>query len=154
MRFVILGAGAVGGVVGACLHQAGFDVTLIARGSHLEPGVVQACGSSVIGMIDVGRYPSGVDERREAIVGGRWEPMEVQEIDGQERAGSSSWQSLARGTRAIETDYLNGEIVLLGRLHGVATPVNEALCELAGRHARDGGAPGQLSAQDVAAAAR
>ena len=34
MRFVIFGAGAIGGVVGAKLHQAGFDVALIARGAH------------------------------------------------------------------------------------------------------------------------
>ena len=33
MRFVIFGAGAIGGVVGAKLHQAGFDVALIARGA-------------------------------------------------------------------------------------------------------------------------
>src|ERR1700731_3335853 len=36
MRFVVFGAGAIGGVVGARLHQAGFAVTLIARGAHLE----------------------------------------------------------------------------------------------------------------------
>jgi 2-dehydropantoate 2-reductase len=36
MRWVILGAGAIGGVVGARLYQAGFAVTLIARGAHLE----------------------------------------------------------------------------------------------------------------------
>src|ERR1019366_3274518 len=36
MRFVIYGAGAIGGVVGARLHQGGFDVALIARGAHLE----------------------------------------------------------------------------------------------------------------------
>ena len=36
MRFVIFGAGAIGGVVGARLAQAGFDVALIARGPHLE----------------------------------------------------------------------------------------------------------------------
>ncbi|HEY5431033.1 MAG TPA: 2-dehydropantoate 2-reductase N-terminal domain-containing protein, partial [Solirubrobacteraceae bacterium] len=36
MRFVIFGAGAIGGVVGARLHQAGFEVALIARGAHLE----------------------------------------------------------------------------------------------------------------------
>src|SRR5436305_14673502 len=34
MRFVVLGAGAIGGVLGARLHQAGHDVTLIARGEH------------------------------------------------------------------------------------------------------------------------
>ena len=49
----------------------------------------------------------------------------------QSRPGASSWQSLARGTGSIEADYLNGEIVLLGRLHGVATPVNAALQRLA-----------------------
>ena len=31
-----------------------------------------------------------------------------------------------RGDGSIEADYLNGEIVLLGRLHGVPTPVNAA----------------------------
>src|ERR1700742_3559614 len=36
MRFVIFGAGAIGGTVGARLHQSGHDVTLIARGAHLE----------------------------------------------------------------------------------------------------------------------
>jgi 2-dehydropantoate 2-reductase len=34
MRFVIFGAGAIGGVVGARLHQSGYDVALIARGAH------------------------------------------------------------------------------------------------------------------------
>ena len=36
MKYVIYGAGAIGGVIGACLHRSGFDVTLIARGDHLE----------------------------------------------------------------------------------------------------------------------
>src|ERR1700679_1525556 len=36
MRFVVFGAGAIGGVVGARLHQSGHDVLLIARGSHRE----------------------------------------------------------------------------------------------------------------------
>jgi 2-dehydropantoate 2-reductase len=35
MRFVIYGAGAVGGVVGGRLFQAGHEVVLIARGRHL-----------------------------------------------------------------------------------------------------------------------
>jgi 2-dehydropantoate 2-reductase len=321
MRFVIYGAGAIGGVVGARLAQAGFDVALIARGAHLEairrdgltletpvervlldlpaaehpaavdwrqgdvvclatksqdsasalaalkiaappglpivcmqngvenerlalrlfedvygavvmvpaahldPGVVQAFGANLTGMIDIGRYPHGVDERCEAIacalaaskfnsrvradvmrhkyaklivnlgnavealcepgpdadelerrareegraalsaagiefvaeevddVRGRWERMQVSQIAGRERAGSSSWQSLARGSGAIETDYLNGEIALLGRLHGVRVPVNAQLCELADRVAAAGGSPGQLPAEEVLAAA-
>ena len=59
-------------------------------------------------------------------VEGRWRRWGVRDIDGRRRAGSSTWQSLARGTGALETDYLNGEIVLLGRLHGVPTPINAA----------------------------
>jgi 2-dehydropantoate 2-reductase len=35
MRFAIVGAGATGGYLGACLANAGHDVTLIARGRHL-----------------------------------------------------------------------------------------------------------------------
>jgi 2-dehydropantoate 2-reductase len=35
MRFVVLGAGAIGGYVGAALARGGADVTLIARGAHL-----------------------------------------------------------------------------------------------------------------------
>jgi 2-dehydropantoate 2-reductase len=44
-------------------------------------------------------------------------------VHGAGHAMSSTWQSLQRGS-TLETDYLNGEIVLLGRLHGVPTPVN------------------------------
>jgi 2-dehydropantoate 2-reductase len=49
------------------------------------------------------------------------------DIPGLKRPGSSTWQSLARGRNRVETDYLNGEIVLLGALHGIATPYNRAL---------------------------
>ncbi len=35
MRFTVVGAGAIGGYVGACLARAGTEVTLIARGAHL-----------------------------------------------------------------------------------------------------------------------
>lgn len=34
MRFVILGAGAVGGTIGGLLHDSGHEVTLVARGAH------------------------------------------------------------------------------------------------------------------------
>ena len=36
MRFTIVGAGAIGAYVGACLHRGGAEVTLIARGAHRE----------------------------------------------------------------------------------------------------------------------
>jgi 2-dehydropantoate 2-reductase len=273
MRFVIFGAGAIGGAVGARLAESGFEVALIARGphleairrdgllfetpvqrmvlklpaaadpaelgvgargdvvllctksqdsstaltmlrlaggdavpivclqngvenerialrafesvygavvmlpaAHLEPGTVLAYGSLLTGIIDVGRYPDGSDELCDTVTGalrasrldshpradimrfkyaklllnlgnavgalcgpgersdqlterareegraaltaagiefdapevtdlrGRWERLGVKEIGDRPRAGSSSWQSLARGTRAIETD--------------------------------------------------
>jgi 2-dehydropantoate 2-reductase len=43
MRFVVFGAGAIGGSVGGRLFQQGFDVTLVARGEHgraLRTGLV------------------------------------------------------------------------------------------------------------------
>jgi 2-dehydropantoate 2-reductase len=36
VRFAVLGAGAIGAYAGACLARGGADVTLIARGAHLE----------------------------------------------------------------------------------------------------------------------
>ncbi|HXY03093.1 MAG TPA: 2-dehydropantoate 2-reductase [Terriglobales bacterium] len=36
MRFLIAGAGAIGAYIGALMARAGFDVTLFARGAHLE----------------------------------------------------------------------------------------------------------------------
>ncbi len=66
-------------------------------------------------------------------------------IDGIEHRGGSSWQSLSRGTGDIEADYLNGEICLLGKQHGVATPANELLRYLANQAAFQRAAPGQFS---------
>jgi 2-dehydropantoate 2-reductase len=74
-----------------------------------------------------------------------------QPIAGQARGGGSSWQSLTRQAGSIETDYLNGEIVLLGRLTGVPTPVNALLCQLANQMAQRGSPPGQVAPEDVLA---
>ncbi|HEV2311245.1 MAG TPA: ketopantoate reductase C-terminal domain-containing protein, partial [Acidimicrobiia bacterium] len=63
--------------------------------------------------------------------------------------GGSSWQSVARGTGDVEADFLNGEIVRLGRTHGVPTPVNAALQRLAGDVARGRVEPGSLAEADV-----
>jgi 2-dehydropantoate 2-reductase len=53
--------------------------------------------------------------------------MEIRPVPGRDRGGGSTWQTLVRGARTTEVDWLNGEIVLLGRLHGVPTPVNAML---------------------------
>jgi 2-dehydropantoate 2-reductase len=72
-------------------------------------------------------------------------------IGEQPRPGASSWQSLERGTGSIEADYLNGEIVLLGRLHGLPTPANALMQQVANRLAADGAPPGSVNADDLLA---
>jgi 2-dehydropantoate 2-reductase len=319
VRFVIIGAGAIGGVVGATLHRAGHEVALVARGAHhdaiaargltletpsesvtltipigrtppdvgidagdvvllatksqdtagalaalrtaappttpvvcmqngvenervalrlftdvygavvmsptahFEPGLVLAYGTERFGAIDVGRYPRGSDARCDAIcaalvdagfeaeprteimrakyaklvanlanavqavcghdsdadaliervqaegravltaagiefrdegvadIRARWERWRVSEIEGRPRGGGSTWQSIVRGAGSVETDYLNGEIVLQARLTGVAAPVNRLLQELAQQTLRDARAPGWLTAAEVLA---
>ncbi|ETK30873.1 ketopantoate reductase family protein [Microbispora sp. ATCC PTA-5024] len=311
MRYIVIGAGAIGGTIGGRLFQSGHDVLLVARGAHheelragglrlvapdgeevlpipvadgpvpvrdgdvlvvatktqdtvaalrgwddapvvcaqnavqnermalrrfsrvygmclwmpalhLEPGVVASYGAPLSGMLPVGRYPQGVDDlvqemaddlgksrfaafavpdvmrwkygkllgnlgnAVEALCGHaegteavsrrarqegetvlaaagipflsdeeererRGDLVEMTPLGGVERPGGSSWQSLAKGSGSIEVDYLNGEIVLLGRLHGVPTPVNLVLQREATRLAREGGRPGSL---DVAALER
>ena len=207
------------------LFERVYGAVVMLPAAHMDPGIVRGYGAKLSGTIDVGRYPGGCDElceelsaafarskflsaprsdvmrfkyaklllnlgnavdamcgrgeRSEQLVQlakaegraaleaagfeheagdvddleGRWERIDVREIEGQPRAGSSSWQSLARGPGTIETDYLNGEVVLLGRLHGVPTPLNAALCELAARYARSGSPPGQLAVDEVLAVA-
>jgi 2-dehydropantoate 2-reductase len=58
------------------------------------------------------------------------EELTMSAIPGRARIGSSTMQSIVRRTGSLETDFLNGEIALLGRLNGIATPVNSAFCRL------------------------
>ena len=330
VRFIIIGAGAVGGTIGGCLHQAGHDVVLVARGphlealrargltlatpfgtdmlripavggpedltltpadvlilavksqdtagvladwawqpvgdgaaagtipvvcaqngvaneaaalrrfrnvygmcvwlpaTHLEPGRVEAQGAPLAGLLPVGRYPEGQDlltERisaslrasrflapvsgnvmrwkygklignldnaiealcgrearyseearklreqaraealavldavgiayapEEEIAAARGDQVGIGAVDGSARSGGSSWQSLSRGTGTIEADYLNGEIVLLGRAHGMPVPVNAALQRLANEAARTRRAPGGTTPAAILSAA-
>ncbi len=77
--------------------------------------------------------------------------MQIVKLPGVERTGSSSLQSLLRGTGSIETDFLNGEIVLLGRLNGVKTPVNAALCRVGQEMIQEKMAPGTFPEAKLAA---
>jgi 2-dehydropantoate 2-reductase len=52
-------------------------------------------------------------------------------VEGHTPGHLSTWQSFARGTSS-EVDYLNGEVVLLARRHGVEAPLNAALQRLLG----------------------
>jgi len=196
-----------------------YGVTVMLPATHLEQGVVTANAANKTGMLDLGRYPEGLDEtaravaeelnasdfsvilrdrvmswkyakllgnlgnslqaacgrdgdygeiygqvRSEAIAcyeaaGIEWaRDDEVRErrdgvlgIDrsAPRREGGSSWQSLARGTGSIETDFLNGEITLLGRLHGVPTPANAALQRIAAGLVERNAEPGSMSADEV-----
>jgi 2-dehydropantoate 2-reductase len=70
-------------------------------------------------------------------------------IEGHPTGDGSTWQSIARGRDTVETDYLNGEIVLLGRLHGVPTPLNAVVRRLANQVAASKEQPGRYSAADL-----
>ncbi len=72
-------------------------------------------------------------------VGGGRPPVEPTE----ERPAfkGSTWQNFAKGTPS-EIDFLNGEIVLLGRRHGVPTPLNARVQRVLGRSSALGEAPG------------
>jgi len=319
MRFVVFGAGAIGGVVGARLFQHGVDVTLIARGAHaqamstglvldgpdesvtlsipvvtraadvawtddsvvllsvkgqhtedalaqlvvaappetpivcmqngaenerrvlrrfpntyamcvmcpasqLQPGVIQVHSTPVSGLLDLGRYETGLDDTARAIAAiidacsfqsvarpdiMRWKYRKlitnlsnaVEALCGREArtsslareaeregeaalaaagiavasrqedrvrradylqirntttggyGGGSSWQSLRRGSGSIEAEFLNGEIVLLGALHGVATPVNALLQRLALQAVASGDGAGTCSIDHLSAMA-
>lgn len=199
-----------------------YAVPVMCPASHLTPGVVEAWSSPVAGIFDVGRYPRGVDAVAEELAAAldssgfsshpqpevmrfkwskllmnlgnsleaacgpvgrssrlyaaaraeglavlaaaridaasdeedaarRGDLLSIRPIGGERRGGGSSWQSLARGTGSIEADQLNGEIVLLGRLHGVPTPVNELLQRTAHELARTGAPPASMTSEELEA---
>ena len=80
----------------------------------------------------------------------RPDDFRLADIPGRPRLGSSTWQSLARSATP-ETDYLEGEIVLLGRLHGVPAPGNAAVQARIHRAVAEGTAAGSLDDADLAA---
>jgi 2-dehydropantoate 2-reductase len=70
-------------------------------------------------------------------------------VPGVDLVASSTWQSVIRGLGSIETDYLNGEISLLGNLHGVPTPANRLMADLGDRVARERLTPGTITVDEV-----
>lgn len=202
-----------------------YGLCVMLPASHLVPGVVQAYSAPTPGILHLGRFPAGVDDRAEQIAAAlrastfasearpdimRWkytkllmnlgnaaeasfEPsdaritvaarareegatalraagiefasneedaalrgdtLRIRPIGTDRRGGGSSWQSLERRTGAVESDYLNGEIVTLARLHGVPAPVNEGLARLCTEMARERAAPGSRSADAFLASVR
>jgi 2-dehydropantoate 2-reductase len=318
VRVVVIGAGGIGGSIGARLHQSGYDVALVARGAHgaaiqergltfatpeervtlriptyarpdeltwtsddvvvlatksqdteaaaldlfgaagpdvpvvsaqngvaneqalsrwfahvhgmcvmmptahLEPGVVMAHSAAATGILDLGRFPAGTDDVDEAVAEAlrasriesvprpdimRWkyrkllnnlgnavqalcgtqldtdaardildllvaeaeqafaaagidavteaeddvrraDHLQLRPVAGEPRGGGSTWQSLQRG-KAVETDFLNGEIALLGRVYGVPTPANAEVQRLMREAVTHGAGPGSMTAAEL-----
>jgi 2-dehydropantoate 2-reductase len=78
----------------------------------------------------------------------RADHLQLKPIGDEPRAGGSTWQSLTRGS-GVETDFLNGEIALLGRLHGVPTPANARVQALMRDASLRGLGTGSMSAHDL-----
>ncbi|MDH2327013.1 2-dehydropantoate 2-reductase N-terminal domain-containing protein [Cereibacter sp. SYSU M97828] len=92
-----------------------------------------------LALVAAGHDPARPDERLVDISG--WKVTRAQSTSP---TGQSTWQSFTRGARS-EVGYLNGEIALLGALHGVDTPWNRAAQRLAAELATSGGAPGSIA---------
>lgn len=125
------------GIDAACERDAAAD-ELIDRATAEGEAVLAAAGIEVIGA-DADR------ERRGDILQIRSDPRRPD-------MGGSTWQSIARGTGNVEIDYLSGEIVLLGRLHGHPTPVNELVSRVTTGLARAGGRPRSVDAAELLSA--
>ncbi len=106
-------------------------------------GMVRAEGEAVLEAAGIDCSSAEEDKAR------RGDLLQIRPIGGELRGGGSTWQSVARGTGSVEVDHLNGEIVLLGRLHGVPTPVNALLQRLTNQAARDHRATGSLTPDEV-----
>ena len=199
-----------------------YGICVMLPATFMEPGVVDANGSPNNAILDVGRYPLGVDPTAAALASAfeasglvstpqpaimrfkhrklimnlanlldalvsdrdgiatfhqrataeadacfaaagidcasveedrerRHGLLSIKPIDGRQRGGGSTWQSFARGAASNEIDWLNGEIVLLGRLHGVPTPVNAMLQQLARTAAAEQRPPRSMTSEELEA---
>ena len=73
MRFVVVGAGAVGGVVGGRLAEHGHDVVLVARGAHgeamRERGLrIESPDAAITQRVAVVEHPTAVEWRRRVVL--------------------------------------------------------------------------------------
>ncbi len=92
---------------------------------------------------------AGIDSATVEELRSLTDQVSIRPIPGVEmRAGGSTWQSMSTG-RSLETDYLNGEISLLGTLHGVPTPVNRMVQMAAAEAVREGKEPGSYTPEEL-----
>ena len=105
---------------------------------------LRAEGRTVLDAAGIG-YASEeeVDARQQGL-------LENGKVRGVGRSGNSTMQSLMRGKADSEADYINGEIVQLGRLHNIPTPANLVMQRLANSLARGEGEPNAMPPEDLA----
>lgn len=97
-------------------------------------------------LLAAGLAPEDEDLYRERI---RRNRGENRPIEGFPDKRSSTWQSLARGQGTVESDFLNGEVVLMGREFGIPTPYNETIQNVAAGLAVRGEPPGACSLEEL-----
>ena len=85
-----------------------------------------------------------------ADINGERDRVTPHPTQGPRYTGNSTVQSLTRAS-GVETDFLNGEIVLAGRLVGRAALANAAIAERVHRAVRDGTIAGSLDDADLTA---
>jgi 2-dehydropantoate 2-reductase len=65
------------------------------------------------------------------------------------RGGSSTWQSMVRGTGNVEAGEINGDVVTIGKFLGIQTPYNECLWRVCADMALKNEKPGKYSLSDL-----
>ena len=110
--------------------------------------VLQAEAKAAFTAAGIAWHDRGASDPRRANL------MQIRPIAGVGRAGNSSVQSLARGTGSIETDYLNGEVTLLSRLHGLPCPANDYFVTLSARLVQEKLKPGAVTIDEIEAGLR
>lgn len=105
----------------------------------------RAEGRAVLDDAGIG-YTSDEEERAARAVS-----FTVHPVPGlPEFLGGSTWQSLTRATGNAETDYLNGELVMIARQHFRSAPLNARLASLVRQAAHRGTPPGAMSVAELA----
>ena len=132
------------------LTNLGNVVQALVRGALAESPVLAAIQAEALACYGA----AGIDHAALDEVHERYRDVGSADVAGAPRGGGSTWQSLARGTGTIETDFLNVEIVRIGERHGVATPMNRAVTALARRAAEERWPPSRLAPDELEAALR
>lgn len=73
----------------------------------------------------------------------------INKLPADVRNQGSTWQSLMRRKGSTEADFLNGEIVRIGKIYGIPTPFNRVLQQIVRDMARNQDPPGKYTANEL-----